>query len=61
MMDKDAIFPVKPSELKPELKPAFDSWLQTLCAFDIEDRPPSAAIALAQFNDIVGPRSSRGR
>ena len=55
MMDKDAIFPVKPSELKPELKPAFDSWLQTLCAFDIEERPPSAAIALAQFNDIVGP------
>ncbi len=55
MMDKDAIFPVKPSTLKPELKPEFDAWLQALCAFDAEDRPPSAAIALAQFNAIVGP------
>ena len=55
MMDKDAIFPVKPSELKPELKPEFDEWLQGLCAFDVEDRPANAAIALARFNDIVGP------
>ena len=55
MMDKDAVFPVKPSALKPELKPEFDVWLQALCAFDAEDRPASAAIALAQFNDIVGP------
>ena len=55
MMDKDAVFPVKPSELKPELLAAFDGWLQGLCAFDIEDRPASAAVALASFNDIVGP------
>ena len=55
MMDKDAIFPVKPSELKPELKPEFDEWLQGLCAFDAEDRPANAAIALARFNEIVGP------
>ena len=55
MMNKDAIFPVKPSELKPELKPEFDAWLQDLCKFDVEDRPASAAIALARFNGIVGP------
>ena len=55
MMDKDAIFPVKPSALKAELNPEFDVWLQALCAFDAEERPPSAAIALAQFNDVVGP------
>ena len=55
MMDKDGVFPVKPSQLKPELPAAFDEWLQALCDFDIEHRPASAAIALAHFNDIVGP------
>ena len=55
MMDKDAVFPVKPSELKQELKQEFDAWLQALCAFDIEERPASAAVALTQFNTIVGP------
>ena len=55
MMDKDAIFPVKPSELKPELPVALDEWLQSLCAFDPEDRPAAAAIALARFNEVVGP------
>ena len=60
MMNKDAVFPVKPSELKPDLPAAFDEWLQSLCAFDIEDRPASAAIALANFNDIVGPDPRAG-
>ena len=55
MMDKDGVFPVKPSEQKPELPLAFDEWLQGLCAFDVEDRPSSAAVALARFNGIVGP------
>ena len=55
MMDKDAVFPVKPSEMKPELPAAFDEWLQGLCAFDVEDRPASAAVVLARFNGIVGP------
>jgi serine/threonine protein kinase len=55
MMEKDGVFPVKPSELKPELPSALDGWLQALCAFDLEDRPNSAAVALARFNEIVGP------
>jgi serine/threonine protein kinase len=55
MMEKDGVFPVKPSDLKPELPTALNGWLQALCAFDIEDRPNSAAVALARFNEIVGP------
>jgi serine/threonine protein kinase len=55
MMEKDGVFPVKPSDLKPELPAALNEWLQGLCAFDVEDRPNSAAVALARFNDIVGP------
>ena len=60
MMNKDAIFPVKPSELKPDLPASFDTWLQSLCAFDVEDRPASAAIALSRFNEIVGPDPRAG-
>ncbi len=55
MMEKDGVFPVKPSELKPELDARIDDWLQRLCAFDAEERPTSAAVALARFNEIVGP------
>lgn len=55
MMEKDGVFPVKASELKPELPATLNDWLQTLCTFDAEDRPSSAALALARFNDIVGP------
>ena len=55
MMDKDGVFPVKPSELKPELPAGFDEWLQSLCAFDVEDRPTAAAVALVRFNEIIGP------
>lgn len=60
MMDKDGIFPVKPSEQKPELPPAFDGWLQGLCAFDVEDRPSSAAVALIRLNDVIGPDPRAG-
>lgn len=55
LMEKDGVFPIKPSELKPELPVGLNDWLQALCAFDIEDRPNSAAVALARFNDVVGP------
>ena len=60
MMDKDGVFAVKPSELKPDLPAEFDDWLQSLCAFDVEDRPASAAIALSGFNAIVGPDPRAG-
>ena len=59
MMDKGGVFPVRPSEQKPELPAGIDEWLQGLCAFDVEDRP-SAAVALARFNDVVGPDPRAG-
>lgn len=55
MMEKDGLFPVKPSQQRPDLPQQLDDWLQELCRFDAEDRPSSAALALARFNDIVGP------
>ena len=55
MMDKGGVFPVRPSEQKPKLPAGIDEWLQGLCAFDVEDRPSAAAVALARFNDVVGP------
>src|SRR5207245_6038497 len=55
MMEKDGRFPVAPSQLKPELPSGLDEWLQTLCAFDSEDRLPSAAVARDRFNEIIGP------
>ena len=60
MMDKDGVFPVRPSEQKPELPAEIDEWLQGLCAFDVEDRPSAAAVALARFNDVVGPDPRAG-
>lgn len=55
MMDKDGRFSALPSQLKPELPADLDGWLQQLCAFDPEDRFPSAAVARDRFNEIVGP------
>ena len=55
MLNKDGVFPVKPSELKPELPARLDEWLQGLCAFHIEARPSAAAVALVRFNEIIGP------
>jgi serine/threonine protein kinase len=46
VFDQSAIFPVKPSELKPDLPPGLDEWLQKLCAFEPQNRFPSAAAAL---------------
>ena len=55
IMDNDGRFAVVPSQLKPELPLELDGWLQQLCAFDPEDRFPSAAVARDRFNEIVGP------
>jgi len=55
MMDKDGRFSALPSQLKPELPAELEGWLQQLCAFDPEDRFPSAAVARDRFNEIVGP------
>lgn len=55
MMNKDGRFAALPSQLKPELPGKIDDWLQRLCAFDPEDRFPSAAVARDRLNEIVGP------
>lgn len=59
MIDADAIFPNKPSQLRPDLPGRLDDWLQRLCAFDPEDRFPSAAVALRALNNIVLPNRSQ--
>lgn len=51
-----AIFPEKPSAYKPDLPPGMDEWLQKLCAFDVEDRFLSAALAVAELNNIITPK-----
>ncbi|MEP1076082.1 protein kinase [Leptolyngbya sp. PL-A3] len=53
VMEFDAIFPIKPSEHKPDLPQGFDDWLQKFCAIDPEDRFPSAAVALHELSQII--------
>jgi serine/threonine protein kinase len=55
VFDRDAAFPVKPSELKPDLPVGFDDWLQRLCAFAPEQRFPGAAAALQALETLVKP------
>lgn len=56
--DTAAIFPVKPVELKPDLPPGMDEWLQRLCAFEPQQRFVSAAEALQVLNQLILPASS---
>ncbi|HMQ11868.1 MAG TPA: protein kinase [Candidatus Competibacter phosphatis] len=52
VFDWDAVFPLDPSQLRPELNPAFDAWLQALCRFDAAQRPTAAA-ALAGLQTLL--------
>lgn len=61
-MQVHSIFPVKPSQVRPELPSALDDWLQRLCAFEPSDRP-SAADARQALNSVtpapvLAPKSS---
>jgi serine/threonine protein kinase len=47
--DRSAIFPIKPSQLQPELSTGIDHWLQRLCAFAPADRFSSADNALQEW------------
>ena len=53
LFDVDAIFPIKPSTIRPDLPAGFDAWLQKLCSFDPEDRYISALIALRELEKII--------
>lgn len=55
VFDLDAKFPVKPSELRPELPAELDGWLQKHCMFDPEDRFASAAVARRELLAIISP------
>jgi serine/threonine protein kinase len=51
--DRAAIFPVKPSEIQPELSPGLDRWLQNLCAFEPQNRFPNADAALQELTTLA--------
>ena len=53
-----AIFPIPASKWKPDLPTPIDPWLQKLCAYDPEDRHPSAKLALHELNRILLPAVS---
>lgn len=52
--DRTGEFLSKPSALRPELNSAFDTWLQSLCAFDQHQRL-TAATALATLDALLQP------
>lgn len=60
VFDHSGVFPQKPSQVRPDISPEFDAWLQKLCAFDPAKRP-SARTALDDLADLLdaGPASSR--
>lgn len=53
LFDREAVFPEPASARAPGLPGGFDSWLQSLCAFDPAARP-SAERALADFEGLFG-------
>jgi serine/threonine protein kinase len=59
MMDADGMFPMKPSEHKPDLPKGIDELLQHFCEFDPEDRHPSAAIARKALEDLILPEAKK--
>lgn len=58
IFDAGAIFPVKPTDLRPDLPSGLNDWLQKLCAFQTQDRFASAEEALRVLNKAVAPRQS---
>lgn len=57
LYDVSGVFPMRPSELRPELSPALDDWLQQLCAFNSHQRFVSAADALRAFDQSLSMSS----
>ena len=48
----EGVFAVKPSAVRPSCPSAFDEWLQKLCTFEPDQRPP-AARALAELRRLL--------
>lgn len=53
--DTGAIFPIKPTDLKPDLLPGLNEWLQKLCAFEPHNRFLDATAALKALQQAVTP------
>ncbi len=53
--DQGAIFPVKPTDLKPDLPSGLDAWLQKLCAFEPQQRFATATDALRELQQVILP------
>jgi serine/threonine protein kinase len=51
--DRNAVFPVQPSEHNPQLSSAWDDWLLYLCAFSAKDRFPHAGAALQELASLT--------
>jgi serine/threonine protein kinase len=54
IFDTNGVFPILPTQIRPELNVAFDSWLQAFCQFDQAKRP-SAATALSGLLLLLAP------
>lgn len=54
IFDHGGVFPVKPSQLRPELPDGFDAWLQRLCTFEPSARP-MAGVAGAELAALLRP------
>lgn len=54
VFDRSGVFAEKPSALKSELPAEVDAWLQTLCTFDLDQRP-SARWALDRLGSVFAP------
>lgn len=57
--DQGAIFPVKPTDLKPDLPQGLDVWLQKLCAFESQQRFANATDALRALQQVILPSSAQ--
>ena len=52
--DHNGLFPIPPSQYRPELNASFDAWLQSLCLF-AETSRPTAAAALTALQALLTP------
>lgn len=61
IVDLSSSFPIKPSELKPDLPVGMDEWLQKLCAFDPSARFADATEALRELSALFAPEATETR
>lgn len=52
-LDCGSVFPIMPSQVKPDLPQGLDSWLSKLCALEPSDRTATAEEALLTLNQLI--------